>query len=91
MEGLGLGGVQLHWCITTDPVMSFQHHLSSAGPFELLMSEPLEANLITIISTQMEFHWLKRTMQVLTPGLLANHISGLPMHRGVATGGKDLT
>lgn len=51
---------KLQWRITAEPVMSFQHHLSSAGPFELLMSEPLEANLITIISTQMEFQWLKK-------------------------------
>lgn len=48
--------------------MSFQHHLSSAGPFELLMSELLEANWITIISTQMEFQWLKKNNASLDTG-----------------------
>lgn len=35
---------KLQWRLTTDTIMSFLHHLSSAGPFELLMSELLEAN-----------------------------------------------
>lgn len=32
------------WRLTTDTIMSFLHHLSSAGPFQLLMLELLEAN-----------------------------------------------
>ena len=32
------------WRLTTDTIMSFLHHLSSAGPFQLLMSRLLEAN-----------------------------------------------
>lgn len=32
------------WRLTTDTIMSFLHHLSSAGPFQPLMSELLEAN-----------------------------------------------
>lgn len=32
------------WRLTTDTIMSFLRHLSSAGPFQLLMSELLEAN-----------------------------------------------
>lgn len=35
---------KLQWRLTTDTIMSFLHHLSSAGPFQLLMSELLEAN-----------------------------------------------